>query len=105
VIEGRDIGTAVFPDAQVKIFLTASPDIRARRRHAEVVGQTYDEILRDLLRRDELDSARAHSPLTPAPDATTIDTSDRSVDSVVAMMLDLCLAAGAADSGHCKVNG
>jgi CMP/dCMP kinase len=76
VVEGRDIGTVVFPDAAVKVFLTASADERARRRGA-------DEDAADLARRDHLDASRAASPLVAAPDAVVIDSTGRSVDDVV----------------------
>ena len=77
VVEGRDIGTVVFPDAAVKVFLTASPEERARRR-----GD--DEEAADLARRDEIDSTRAASPLAAAPDALVIDSTGRSVEDIVA---------------------
>ncbi len=76
VIDGRDIGTVVFPDADLKVFLTASPEERARRRQD-------DETADDLARRDRLDSTRAASPLVAAPDARVIDTTDRSIDDIV----------------------
>lgn len=76
VVEGRDIGTVVFPDAAVKVFLTASADERARRRGA-------DEDAADLARRDHLDASRAASPLVAAPDAVVVDSTGRSVDDVV----------------------
>lgn len=87
VLEGRDIGTVVFPDAEVKFFLTASPEERARRRHAELAArgdpQTYEEVLADQLRRDRDDSERAVAPLRPAADAVVIDTSGVPLDAVV----------------------
>lgn len=87
VLEGRDIGTVVFPDAEAKFFLTASPEERARRRHAELAAkgdaQTYEEVLADQLRRDRDDSERAVAPLRPAADAVVIDTSSLSLDEVV----------------------
>lgn len=76
VVEGRDIGTVVFPDADLKVFLTASLEERARRRGA-------DEDPADLARRDELDSTRSASPLTTAPDAVVIDSTDVSVEEIV----------------------
>ena len=76
VVEGRDIGTVVFPDADLKVFLTASDEERARRR-------SRDEEAADLARRDRLDSTRSTSPLQPAPDAVVIDTTDLSVDEIV----------------------
>jgi cytidylate kinase len=87
VLEGRDIGTVVFPDAEAKFFLTASPEVRARRRHAELAAkgdpQTYEEVLADQLRRDRDDSQRSVAPLRPAPDAVVIDTSEVSLEEVV----------------------
>jgi cytidylate kinase len=87
VVEGRDIGTVVFPDAAVKVFLTASDDERARRRQLDEVAASRDvevEAVRDAIaRRDRLDSNRAVSPLRAADDALPIDTTRRSVDEVV----------------------
>lgn len=87
VVEGRDIGTVVFPDAAVKVFLTASPDERARRRAADqaAAGEAVEQndVHAALLRRDEIDSKREHSPLTPASDAVTLDTTDLTLDEVV----------------------
>jgi cytidylate kinase len=83
VIEGRDIGTVVFPDAVLKVFLTAAPETRARRRALEVTELDYETVAADLARRDALDEGRDHSPLAEAADAVTVDTTDRSVDDVV----------------------
>ena len=87
VLEGRDIGTVVFPDADAKFFLTASPEERARRRHAELAAkgeaQPYEEVLADQLRRDKDDSERPVAPLRPAADALVVDTSALSLDDVV----------------------
>ena len=75
VMDGRDIGTVIIPDAEVKIFLTASPEERARRRYKELrekgVGQSYEDVLRDIIARDENDSTRETAPLRPADDAIT----------------------------------
>lgn len=91
VVEGRDIATVVAPDAAVKVFLTADPSARARRRAAEVdADQMITEA--DLARRDELDSTRTASPLTRSPLATLIDATDLTVDEVVAIVLDLVAA-------------
>ena len=79
VVEGRDIGTVVFPNARLKVYLTASPEERARRRAAEA-GQA---LATDISRRDQADSSRAHSPLAVADDAVTIDTTERTVEEVV----------------------
>jgi cytidylate kinase len=86
VLEGRDIGTVVFPDADVKVFLTASVDVRARRRHAELAAKgdpsTLEEVRADQVRRDRDDSQRAIAPLRPADDAVTLDTSALGLDEV-----------------------
>ena len=88
VVEGRDIGTTVFPQAEVKIFLTASAEERARRRvsqnEARGIGSVdYEEVLADIIRRDQADSARAVSPLRQAEDAYLLDSSDLTIDQVV----------------------
>jgi len=83
VVEGRDIGTVVFPDARLKAFLTARLDVRADRRQREVTDLEYEAVAADLARRDTLDSDRALDPLARAPDAVVIDTSDRSVAELV----------------------
>ena len=88
VVEGRDIGTVVFPDAQAKVFLTASDEARARRRvlqnEQRGVGSTdFDEVLADIIRRDQYDSSRATSPLVAADDAVLIDSSDMTMQEVV----------------------
>jgi len=87
VLEGRDIGTVVFPDAEVKVFLTASPGERARRRHAEMAERGHavgEEVVRDgLERRDHADSSREAAPLSVAPDAIELDTTGLTVDEVV----------------------
>ena len=88
VAEGRDIGTVVAPDAEVKVFLTASPEERARRR-AEELGTDVETVLRDQAIRDAQDSGREHSPLKLAPRAVELDTSGLSVDEVVARVVDL----------------
>jgi len=93
VVEGRDIGTVVLPNAQVKIFLTASAETRARRRNDQNVaaglGDDYEGVLADVRRRDHLDSTRAVSPLRAADDALVVDTSDMTESEVVAHLLDL----------------
>ena len=93
VVEGRDIGTVVLPDADVKIFLTASGEERALRRNdqniASGLGDDYEAVLADVKRRDHLDSTRAVSPLRAADDALVVDTSDMSEPQVVAHLLDL----------------
>ena len=87
VLDGRDIGTVICPFADAKIFVTASPEVRAKRRAIEMrrLGQIADEtaILADILRRDERDSKRAVAPLKPAPDAHILDTSHLDIDAVL----------------------
>jgi cytidylate kinase len=83
VIEGRDIGTVVFPDAELKVYLTAAPDARAQRRAKEVTELDYETVAADLARRDALDEGRDHSPLSAADDAVLVDTTDRTIDEVV----------------------
>jgi CMP/dCMP kinase len=93
VVEGRDIGTVVLPDADVKIFLTASAEERARRRNdqnvASGLGDDYESVLADVKRRDTLDSTRAVSPLRAADDAVVVDTSTMTEPEVIAHLLDL----------------
>jgi CMP/dCMP kinase len=87
VLEGRDIGTVVFPDADAKFFLIATPEERARRRHAELGargdGASFEEVLADQLKRDRDDSSRAIAPLRPADDAVVVDTSGTPLEAVV----------------------
>jgi len=93
VVEGRDIGSVVLPDADVKIFLTASAEERARRRNdqnvASGLGDDYEAVLADVKRRDHLDSTRKVSPLRAADDALVVDTSDMTEAEVIAHLLDL----------------
>lgn len=93
VVEGRDIGTVVLPDADVKIFLTASADVRAQRRNAQNVAAGLDDnhagVLADVQRRDHLDSTRAVSPLRQADGAVVVDTSELTQDQVIAHLQDL----------------
>ncbi len=89
VMEGRDIGTVVFPDARLKVYLDASPEIRAARRSKEVADLSYESVASDLARRDALDQGRAHDPLTVAPEACVIDTSHLGVDEIVDRILEL----------------
>ena len=93
VVVGRDIGTVVLPDADVKLYLEASAEERARRRHSELrtsdADAGYASVLRDLEERDALDTGRVHSPLTPAPDATVLQTDGLTVDGVVDKVLQI----------------
>ena len=92
VAEGRDIGTVVAPDAEVKVFLTADPAERARRRAREL-GLDEAAVLADQIARDERDSTREHAPLKPAPGAVVLDTTDLTLEQVVARIADLARAA------------
>jgi cytidylate kinase len=100
VLEGRDIGTVVFPDAEAKFFLTATPEVRARRRFDELRARgqevDYDETLADVKDRDRQDSTRAISPLRQADDAVVIDSTQRTVDQVVEEMAEQVLSIGSA---------
>lgn len=92
VLEGRDIGTVVFPDADVKFFLTARAEVRAKRRFDELAAKgatvTFEETLEDVKRRDEQDTNRAVAPLRQADDAVLVDDSDISIDETVARMAE-----------------
>jgi len=94
VAEGRDMGTVVFPDAVLKVFLTATPEVRARRRYKQLIDKGIDANLaalsRDLAQRDARDAARAVAPLAPAPDALQLDSSDRPLAEVVGLILGWC---------------
>jgi len=98
VLDGRDIGTVICPDADVKIFVIAAPEVRARRRAAEfrAAGQTADEaaILEDIRRRDERDRSRAVAPLKAAADAIALDTSNLDVEAAVAAAIRIVEGAG-----------
>ena len=94
VADGRDMATVVFPDAELKIFLTADPDVRAERRYKQLIEKGIDANLRalsrDLRNRDERDAKRAVAPLVPAPDSQVLDSSGLSIDEVVERILVLC---------------
>ena len=92
VAEGRDIGTVVCPAAQVKVFLTASREVRARRRAAEL-GEEYEQVLADQTERDDRDERRAHSPLVAANDAVPVDTSDLDLAAVIDQIETLVVEA------------
>lgn len=83
VVEGRDIGTVVLPDATLKVYLNAAAEVRAARRAAEVTDLNYETVAADLVRRDALDQGRDDSPLRPASDAVQIDTTSADVNQVV----------------------
>jgi cytidylate kinase len=96
VLDGRDIGTVIAPGAQVKIFVVATPEARAGRRHRELIarGETtsYDAVLADIRRRDARDTGRTDAPLRAAPDAVTLDTTEMDVDTAFAAALALVRA-------------
>src|SRR5437763_2498472 len=88
VAEGRDIGTVVAPGAELKVFLTASPEARARRRAGDL-GADWRVVLKDQTLRDQQDAQREHSPLRPAPDAIELDSTDRTIEDVVGQVVKL----------------
>jgi CMP/dCMP kinase len=83
VLEGRDIGTVVFPDAELKVYLNARPEVRAERRAAEVTGLDYETVAADMARRDALDQGRDTDPLRRADGALEIDTTDMTIEQIV----------------------
>jgi cytidylate kinase len=97
VLEGRDIGTVVFPDAELKVYLTADPEVRAARRSKEVTDLDYETVAADLARRDALDQGRDVSPLSEAADAVVVDTTGRSIEDIVDLI--------AGRLGHGRIDG
>lgn len=99
VADGRDMGTVIFPDAPFKVFLTASAEERAERRHNQLkdkgVSVNFDDLLREIMARDARDAQRTVAPLKPADDAVVIDTSGIGIDEVVARVLELLPVSGA----------
>ncbi len=91
VLDGRDIGTVICPEAEVKLYVTASPEVRARRRWKELGGE-YEAVLAQVLARDKRDRERATAPMKPAPDAHVLDTSDMSITEAVAEAVRLVRA-------------
>ncbi len=93
VIEGRDTGTVIFPEAELKIFLTASPEERARRRYQQLKEKgfniPYEHLLEKVKERDKMDTERKESPLKPAEDSIIIDTTDKTIDEVVEIIIKL----------------
>ncbi|MBL4600442.1 MAG: (d)CMP kinase [Rhizobiaceae bacterium] len=93
IMDGRDIGTVVCPDATIKFYVTASPEIRAKRRYDEIIqngkSADYEEIFADILKRDERDMGRKDSPLRPAEDAHLLDTSKMSIENAFQKAIDL----------------
>ncbi|MGG6309612.1 (d)CMP kinase [Paenibacillus macerans] len=97
VMDGRDIGTTVLPDAEVKVFMTASVEERARRRYKEMKEQrdiSFEELVRSIAERDRLDQEREVSPLRQADDATLLDTTEMSLDEVADHIVSLCRTYG-----------
>jgi cytidylate kinase len=92
VLEGRDIGTVVFPNAELKVYLTARPEVRAERRAAEVTDLDYATVAADIARRDAYDSGRATSPLQQADDSVEVDTSDLTLDEIVEEIVDMLVS-------------
>ncbi|SMX42570.1 (d)CMP kinase [Maliponia aquimaris] len=99
VLDGRDIGTVICPDAEAKLFVIAGPEVRAARRWRELVAAGHDvtqeEVLADVLARDARDMNRADAPLKPAPDAITLDTSKMDIEAAVAEAIAIVKRAGA----------
>ncbi len=99
VLDGRDIGTVICPDAPAKLFVTARPEVRAERRFRELAGRgeaiTYEAVLADILKRDERDSGRSSAPLLKADDAVLLDTSDLGIEAAFAAALDIVEASRA----------
>lgn len=94
VVEGRDIGTVVFPEADVKIFLTAADHERANRRSKEMLDLHYDEVAADMQQRDRVDSSRVASPLAIAHDAVVLDTTGVDLGAVISTVLELVAQGG-----------
>ena len=95
VVEGRDIGSVVFPGADVKVYLTASDTERASRRSKEMIELQYDQVAADIAKRDQIDSTRSASPLLVASDAVVIDTTGLEVETVIERILELAAKSGA----------
>jgi cytidylate kinase len=104
VAEGRDMGTVVFPDAALKVFLTAAPEVRAERRYKQLMAKglsaNIDVLLREIRERDARDSTRSAAPLKPAADAVTIDTSAQGVEDVVEHVLALWMGIASGVTGR-----
>jgi len=93
VLDGRDTGTVIAPDADVKIFVTASPEVRAKRRHIELAARRqpteYCEVISDIKKRDERDSERSIAPLKPAPDAVLLDTTQLDIEAAFRAAIEI----------------
>ncbi|WP_022704594.1 (d)CMP kinase [Pseudorhodobacter ferrugineus] len=92
VLDGRDIGTVICPEAEVKLFVTASAEIRARRRWLELEGEAFEDVLAQVRERDDRDMNRADAPMRAAEDAVVLDTSEMSVEAAIAQALALVAA-------------
>lgn len=96
ILDGRDIGTVICPDAPLKLYITASPEVRARRRHGELIQRgkalSYEAVLADVKARDDRDMNRSVAPLKPADDAVVLDTSEMDAQAVLAKALELAKA-------------
>ncbi len=99
VLEGRDIGTVVFPDADLKVYLTADPEVRAQRRSKEVSDLDYETVAADLARRDAYDQGRELSPLAEAPDAFLVDTTGLAVEEIIEVIAARARAVVEPDDG------
>ncbi|ETX29906.1 (d)CMP kinase [Roseivivax isoporae] len=99
VLDGRDIGTVICPEAEAKLFVTASTEVRAERRFRELAAKGHEttlaEVLDDVMARDARDSARSDAPLKPAPDAVALDTTQMDIEAAVAAAIDVVQKAGA----------
>ena len=95
IMDGRDIGTVVLPEAELKIFLTASPEARARRRRADLlkkgIDEPYEDVLREILQRDEQDIHRETAPLRQAEDAVLVDSSDINIEQTFALLCEIVI--------------
>ncbi len=97
VLDGRDVGTVICPDASLKLFVTASDEARARRRYEELVARgeqdaDFDQVLADLVARDKRDRERAEAPLSQAPDAVLLDTTELDIEAALKAALEICAA-------------
>ena len=110
VMDGRDIGTVVFPDAELKLFMTASPEVRTKRRLLELESKgifdyTYEQVQKNLTERDHIDSTRSDSPLKKADDAIVIDNSDLSTEQQLELALSMAREVIEKKSVREEING
>jgi CMP/dCMP kinase len=103
ILDGRDIGTVICPTADVKIYVTATPEVRARRRFGEIIARgeatTFEQVLADIARRDERDAGRGAAPMKPAQDAVLLDTSAMDVESAFNTAVAIIVKANSAERG------